>query len=124
MHPEPLSDTADLRELWSATARRATDAQLVACVVVAITAVIAFGIGILLSVHRALQWWPLFLLALLAGAFGVWGIADREMSEDRGRRWSRRALAATKWCSAIAAGIVAALATIGILKITIGTWIS
>lgn len=123
MPTDPTSDTADLRELWSATARGATDAQLVACVVIAFAAAIGFGIGALVSVRRAFQWWPLLLPALLAGTFGVWGIADREMGERSGERW-RRALAATKWCSAVAAGIVVALAAIGILKVTIGTWIS
>lgn len=125
MQPDPSpSDAADLREVWSSTARRATDAQLVACVVVAIAAAIAFGIGALIDLRWTMRWWPLLLLALLAGTFGIWGIADREMGEGGGQRWSHRALAATKWCSAIAAGIVAALAAVGILRITIGTWIS
>jgi hypothetical protein len=121
--PTP-SDTSDLREVWSSTARRATDAQLVACVVVGIAAAIGFGIGALVDLRLAWRFWPLVLLALLAGTFGIWGIADRELLEGGRQRWSRRALAATKWGSAIAAGIVAALVAIGILKLTIGTWIS
>jgi len=117
------SDAGELREVWSSAARRASDAKLVACVAVAIVAALAFGVGLLISVRRTFPWWPLVLPALFAGTFGVWGIADREMS-DTTRRSSHRALAVAKLCSAVAAGVVAALAAMGILKLTIGTWIS
>lgn len=117
------SDAGELREVWSSAARRASDAKLVACVAVAIVAALAFGVGLLISVRRTFPWWPLVLPALFAGTFGVWGIADREMS-DTTRRSSQRALAVAKVCSAVAAGVVAALAAMGILKLTIGTWIS
>jgi hypothetical protein len=96
----------------------------VACVAVAIVAALGFGIGLLISVRRVFPWWPLVLPALLAGAFGVWGIADRELGEPGRRQKSRRMFAAIKLCSGVAAGVVAALAAIGILKLTIGTWIS
>jgi hypothetical protein len=118
------SESGDLRDLWCSTARRATDAQLVACVAVAVVAAIAFGVGALIDVRRATHWWALLLVALLAGTFGVWGIADREMAERSTSRLSQRTLVAVKWCSGVAAGVIAALATIGVLRITIGTWIS
>lgn len=118
------SESGDLRDLWCSTARRATDAQLVACVAVAIAAALAFGIGALLDVRRAFHWWPIVLPALLAGTFGLWGIAEREMVERNASRVSRRALAAVKWCSVVAAGIIVALATVGVFRITLGNWIS
>jgi hypothetical protein len=119
------SESGDLRDLWCSTARRASDSQLAACVAVAIAAGVGFGIGALLDVRRAFHWWPLVLPALLAGTFGLWGIADREMVEQSASPLlSRRALGAVKVCSAVAAGVIAALATIGVLRLTIGTWIS
>jgi hypothetical protein len=118
------SESGDLRDLWCSTARRASDIQLAACVALAIGAAIGFGIGALVDVRRALHWWPVLLPALLAGTFGLWGIADREMLERSASRLSRRALGAVKVCSAVAAGVIAALATIAVLRITIGTWIS
>ena len=117
------SEAGDLRDVWSSAARRASDTQLAACVALAIVAALAFGVGLLISVRRTLPWWPLVLPALLAGTFGVWGIADRELS-DSTRRSSQRALAVTKVCSTVAAGVVAALAAMGFLLLTIGTWIS
>jgi hypothetical protein len=118
------TDASDLGAVWSSAARRATDAQLAVCVVVAVVAALVFGIGLLVSVRRVFPWWPLVAPALAAGTFGVWGIADRELREKHRRHWSRRALAAAKMTSAVAAGIVAGLVAIGVLRFTIGTWIS
>jgi hypothetical protein len=118
------TEDGDLRDVWCSAARRATDAQLVACVAAAMVAAVAFGIGALVDVRAAFRWWPLVLPALLAGAFGVWGIADRQIAEESTTSASRRALEAVKWCAAAGGGVVGALAAVGVLRITIGTWIS
>jgi hypothetical protein len=117
-------DDGDLRDVWCSAARRASDAQLVVCVGLAIGAALTFVIGALVDLQRALRWWPLILPGQFLGTFGLWGIADREIQEKREGRVSRRILVAVKWCSVFAAGIVGALAAIGVLRLTIGTWIS
>lgn len=118
------SEAGDLRALWCSTARRATDAQLVVCVALALVAAIGFGVGAFVDMRRTSGWWPLMLLALLAGAFGAWGIADRELHDGTPSPTPRRVLEAMRWGAGVAAGVVAALATLGILRFTIGTWIS
>ncbi|HEY4306425.1 MAG TPA: hypothetical protein VGM82_18265 [Gemmatimonadaceae bacterium] len=125
MQTTPVApESGDLRELWSSTARRATDAQLVACVAIALAAASGFGIGALIDFRSASRWWPIVVPALMLGTFGAWGIADRELNERSTSSASTGALAAVKWCSAIAAGMLGAIAAIGVLRITIGTWIS
>jgi hypothetical protein len=122
------SEDSDLREIWCSAARRASDTQLVACVAVAIVVAVSFAVALLIDVRRAFTWWPAVLPPLFAGAFGVWGIADRELEGSTavagGTPSSRRALVALRWCSALAAGLVGVLGALGILTLTIGTWIS
>jgi hypothetical protein len=124
--PPISSDNAELRDVWCSAARSASDAQLVACVAIAILVALTFAVLLFVDVRRTLSWWPVLLLGLLAGAFGTWGIADRELSGARPdeERLSRRTLSALKLCSAVAAGAVGVLAALGILRLTIGTWIS
>lgn len=122
------SEDNDLRQVWCSAARGATDIQLVVCVAVAVVIAVSFAVALLIDVRRSLQWWPAVLPGLFAGAFGVWGIADREIEGNvttgGGTRSSRRMLVALRWASAFAAGLVGVLAALGILKLTIGTWIS
>jgi len=122
------SEDTDLRAVWCSAARSATDMQLVACVAVAIVVAVSFAVALLIDVRRAFNWWPAVLPPLFAGAFGVWGIADRELESSTavgdGTPSPRRALVALRWCSALTAGLVGVLGALGILKLTIGTWIS
>jgi hypothetical protein len=122
------SEDSDLREIWCSAARAATDMQLVACVAVAIVVGLSFAVALLIDVRRALNWWPAVLPGLFAGTFGVWGIADREIEGSiavgDGTPSSLRVLVALRWCSAFAAGLVGVLGALGILKLTLGTWIS
>lgn len=122
------AENGDLRDMWCATARRATDLQLVVSVAVALLIAIAFTIFVLIDVRRALPWWPLVLPILFAGAFGLWGIADRELESRRTSHGSGRvshdALIALRAGAAVAAGIIGVLGILGMLRLTIGTWIS
>jgi hypothetical protein len=120
------SETPDLRDLWQRWARRANDTQLAALVGVSVTFAVAYGVLIALDAHAALRWWPVMVAPIVAGAFGIWAIADREQRDRAARATHRggRALAGLKLASAIAAGVGAAAGVIAFLRLTVGTWIS
>jgi hypothetical protein len=119
---------SDLRDLWRLYARRMSDTGLVLCVSLSILLIAAFAVAVLVSAHWALRWWPAVLPPILAGAFGAWGIADRELAErrrdHRGRVLTRRMLTTVEWASCIVAALAAAAAVIVFLRVTVGTWIS
>lgn len=121
------ADSADLRSLWTSAARHASDGQLVACVVVAVVTLVAFLLGLMVSVAGAFRWWPIVLPGLFAGAFGAWAIADREIVQRESKPDSMRAprtLRAARLLAAVAASIIGMLGVLGLLRITLGTWIS
>jgi len=118
---------ADLRDLWRFYARKMSDTALLVCATVSIFLVAAFAVTTLLNARWALHWWPLMLPAVFAGAFGVWGIADREISE--GTRAAngpvpKRMLVILEWAASVVAALAAAGAVIVFLRVTVGTWIS
>ena len=119
---------ADLRDLWRFYARRANDLTLMACVVVSILSIAGFAIVALMHARWALRWWPLVLPPVVVGAFGAWGVADRELTERRrgaeARSLSIRVLVGVEWASCIVAALAGAAATIVFLRMTVGTWIS
>lgn len=124
---------SELRDLWTHYAHEASDARLVTLASVGLAGVVGFIVLIFVDATRVARWWPLVLPAVFAGAFGVWGIADRELRSGhadgpaaatetheaarRGWQLLRRAASVV----AAAAGIGAMLA---VLKIGLGTWIS
>lgn len=105
----------------AAAARRRSDAAL--AIWAGAGCVLAVLLGALLP-----EWRITFLLAVCAGAFGFWGIADRELGEAtaRGGATGRRVRALRIARDAVAvlglaAGVLALLATFGA---ALGTWIS
>jgi len=125
---EPMRADSDLTELWRFYARRASDTGLVLCVGVSILVIAAFAVVGLTHARWAMRWWPLALPAVLAGTFGAWGIADRELAERRAdaatRRPAIRALVAVEWASCTAAALAVAAAVVMFLRLAVGTWIS
>ena len=118
---------ADLRDLWRFYARKMNDTALVACASVSVVLVVAFALIALLNARWALHWWPLMLPPVFAGAFGVWGIADRELSERKHAANGpvpSRMLVILEWAAACVAALAAAGAVIVFLRVTVGTWIS
>jgi hypothetical protein len=119
---------ADLRDLWCFYARRMPDTALALSVLVSILLIMAFAIVALTRARWGLRWWPTALLPMFAGAFGAWGIADRELSDRRrgsdSRLFADRMLVAVEWASCIAAALAVAAAMIVFLRVTVGTWIS
>ena len=73
-------DARDLRELWHQYARATSDARLATLAAVGLVGVVGFTALLFVDVTRVARWWPLVLPAAFAGAFGVWGIADREIA--------------------------------------------
>lgn len=103
---------ASLPELLAARARHASDSRLV------LDAVIGFAVAVTVILWRGPAW-P--LLASIAGcffAFGIWGIADRELGERRATGHSR-AIAALRIVRVVA-GILGAIATITLLATGLG----
>ena len=123
----PRSDS-DLGDLWRLYAHRTSDTGLVLCVLVSILSIAGLAAFALLHAHWALQWWPSVLPPVFVGAFGAWGIADREIAERRRDANTRpatiQALVGLEWASCIAAGLAAAAAIIVFVRVTVGTWIS
>jgi hypothetical protein len=127
-HDDAMRADADLRDLWRSYARRTPDTWLALLVSLSILLLVGFAIVGLMHARWALRWWPAALLPMFAGAFGAWGIADRELA-DRGRESDRRPLAVRmligiEWAACVAAALAAAAAVIVFLRVTVGTWIS
>lgn len=119
---EPVSSSPGLPAALAARARAATDGRLALDVAVGVVAVIGFGI-----------WRPaLWLIGLSAGAglaaFGVWGIAEREIHDrTRGAGPRPRLVLALRVLQGISigAGILAvAVAGLTLFGMALGTWIS
>jgi hypothetical protein len=114
--------------LWRFYARRTPDTWLVLFVFMSILLIVGFVVVGLMHARWALRWWPTALLPMFAGAFGAWGIADRELA-DRRRDPDKRPLAVrmligVEWASCVAAALAVAAAVIVFLRVTVGTWIS
>jgi len=125
---EGLRSDSDLGELWRLYAHRTSDTGLLLCVSVSILLIATFAVVALLRAHWALRWWPIVLPPVFVGAFGAWGIADRELAERRRGANARPAaiqvLVGLEWASCIAAGLACAAAIIVFLRVMVGTWIS
>jgi hypothetical protein len=102
-----------LGAVWRRLARAATDGQLAAC-----AAALPLALAVALAVvftrpHWAVRWWPAVAAPMLVGAFGLWGIGDRE----RGTLWRAIQVAAVA-----VASLSASVLGLWFLQRVIGTW--
>jgi hypothetical protein len=101
-------------------ARRASDGALAACAGAGLLA-----LALLVAIHP--RWGALLLPFVALGAFGAWGIADRELAPRLARVPRPRAVAAlvaARWIIA-AVGTVAAIASaMWLMTVLLGPFIS
>jgi hypothetical protein len=110
-------DRGSLPELLARRARNASDKRLV------LDAAIGFVVAATLAVLRPPLWISLAALAFSLGAFGVWGILDREASDETaGTRI--RLLTGARAVAAVAGGVSAALFGVSFFFALLGQWIS
>ena len=113
------SDASSLPVLLANRARNASDSRL------ALDAGGGLVVAATLLVWRP-AWWILPVCAALCfAAFGMWGIADRELLEPKGANASRDRLLSVLRTFAAAMGSLAALVLIfGVLGLLLGTIVS
>jgi hypothetical protein len=114
-HREP----PQLFELIAQRARRASDGVLVLCA----------GAGVIGSCALFIAlpaWWTYALPVVTLGAFGFWGIAERELSStNRARNGSGYRLLRIAQMIAATVGAGAAIVSgLTVFRLIIGTWIS
>jgi hypothetical protein len=121
LDPHPVStEPPGLYAALAARARRSSDAMLASLAGVGVIATL-----LLVAVR---PWWGVYALPLVAlGAFGVWGIIDRELADraagGRATKY-RRAFVAAQWL-VVALGTIAVLVTaFAVLGLFLGTIIS
>ena len=123
----------DLREVWYEYARATSDARLVALAVMGLVGSVGFAILFSVDATRVARWWPLVLPAAFAGAFGIWGIADREIVATGNRASGanggdqigvRRGWMVVRGAASVAAVAAGIAAMLEVLRLALGTWIS
>jgi hypothetical protein len=115
----PDETRESLPEFLTRRARRSSDRRLV----------IDAAVGVLLAAAMLLWrppfWIPLLGAALTIGAFGAWGITDRELTDRVARPGSRTApLRAARATTAVVGGAGALTALLSAFMTLLGTWIS
>lgn len=112
----------DLREFLTSRARSASDMRL------ALDAGLGLVIAVIALVWRPGGWKVVASGALCFVAFGVWGIADRELREREVNsdhsRVAVRLLRLARIFAATLGGAAAIALFIGVLGFALGTWIS
>ena len=106
-------DRGSLPELLANRARQSTDRRL------AMNAVGGLIIAVAVVVLRPVLWIPVGALALAIGAFGIWGILDRELQESKGSKaaatltWARGIVGALGGLAAVLSGLTLFFALLG-----------
>ena len=106
----------------AARARRASDGALAGAAAVGVLAAAA------VAAWRP-AWWALALPPVAVGAFGLWGILEREAAERRAGRAGRAdalglALRAVQWLAVVVGTAAAGLAALAVLGALLGRVIS
>ena len=110
-------DRGSLPELLVQRARNASDKRLV------LDAAVGLVVAAVVGVLRPPLWIPLAALALALGAFGMWGILDREAADaQNGKR--ARLLSAARVAVAVFGGASAAVFGVSLFFALLGQWIS
>jgi hypothetical protein len=112
-----------LAEFLSTRARNASDSRLALDAALGLTAAVAA------LIWRPRGWALASSAALCFLAFGVWGIADRELRERSMEEGAHAgvvlgALRSTRAIAAILGGLAAGALIIELLGLALGTWIS
>jgi hypothetical protein len=111
-------DRGSLADVLTQRARQASDARLV------VDAAVGFVVAAAVAAFRPPFWLPIAALAFALGAFGAWGILDRE-STDPSSVTSRRRVIMTSRTIVGALGIIAAvIGGVSLFFGLLGTWIS
>jgi hypothetical protein len=113
------TEPPSLFAMLAVRARRTSDGVLAALAGIGGVAAVALA-----AIRPA--WWAFALPLVSAGAFGLWGILERETAERGAPRSARydRAMGAAQWV-AVAIGTMCAIVTVfAVLGILLGTIIS
>jgi hypothetical protein len=111
-------DRGSLAELLTQRARQASDLRLV------IDAASGFVVAVLIAILRPPLWVPLAALAFALGAFGAWGILDRESSDPASVTGRRRVMVATRAIVGALGALAALVGGVSLFFGLLGTWIS
>jgi hypothetical protein len=110
-------DRGSLPELLVQRARNASDKRLV------LDATVGLVVAAAVSVLRPPLWIPLAALALSLGAFGIWGILDREAADLQNTKRARF-LSVARVAAAVFGGASAAVFGVSLFFALLGQWIS
>lgn len=111
-------DRGSLAELLTQRARRSSDVRLV------IDTAVGFVAAALVAVFRPPLWLPLTALAFALGAFGAWGILDRETTDLTPVGGRHRVIIASRAIVAALGAMAALFGGVGLFFGLLGTWIS
>ena len=111
-------DRGSLADLLTQRARQASDVRLV------LDAAVGFSVAALIAILRPPFWLPLAALAFALGAFGAWGILDRESSDPTTVTSRRRVFTASRAIVGALGVLAAVLGGVSLFFGLLGTWIS
>ena len=111
-------DRGSLAEVLAHRARQASDLRLV------VDAAVGFVVAVLVAILRPPLWLPLAALAFALGAFGAWGILDRESTDLVSVSRRRRAIVASRAIVGTLGALAAVLGGVSLFFGLLGTWIS
>lgn len=111
-------DRGSLPELLADRARRASDRRL------ALDAALGLTVAAAIAVLRPPLWLPLAALGFCLGAFGLWGILDRELVEATVGSRQARAITFARAVVAIVGVTFAVLFAVSFFFGLLGRWIS
>lgn len=111
-------DRGTLPDMLVNRARQSSDRRLV------LNAAIGLVVAAAFAVLRPPLWVPLTALALCFGAFGVWGILDREASDAAAPGSRTRIVSAARATVAILGTAAAVLFGVTLFFALMGPWIS
>jgi hypothetical protein len=111
-------DRGSLAELLTQRARQASDLRLV------IDAAVGFVVAALMAALRPPFWVPLAALAFALGAFGAWGILDRESTDPASVTGRRQIITVSRAIVGVLGAIAAVVGGVTLFFGLLGTWIS
>ena len=109
-------DRGSLPELLASRARNASDKRLV------LDAAVGLIVAATVVALRPPLWVPLAALAFSLGAFGIWGILDRETADAPAGR--QRVISTVRSLVGLSGAVAAVLGGISLFFLLLGTWIS